>query len=64
MRIVYKGTPKRIFWKGECRECESRMEADANELQVSYDPRDGSSVGQAMCPACGNCQVFFYKSRE
>lgn len=64
MKVTLKGNLKKEVWKGECRDCGSRMEAVASELLLSCDPRDGTSVGQARCPECGNHTVNFYPTKE
>ena len=61
MRVTLKGNIRKKVWKGECRECGSRMEAEASELSIVYDPRDGTECGQAKCPECGNSSVNFYQ---
>lgn len=58
MKILTKGKPKSERpWRGQCRDCESVIEAVKSELVITSDQRDGD-FATARCPVC-NLSMYF-----
>lgn len=69
MEILFRGTPpEERKWKGTCGYCNSEIQANENEVEVSYLEskdlwRDVKKTGKADCPVCEH-QMTFYPEYE
>lgn len=68
MKIIKQGIPKKEVWRGKCNHCNSEMQAEKHEVEISsgYDPRDNYSwsYGTAICPVCKKSFTLYSKLEE
>lgn len=59
MKIISRGQKHLVAYRGECRNCDSVMEAASSELKIESDTREGDSFAHAKCPVCGNDFILY-----
>ncbi len=53
IKVVYRGVPKPLVYKGKCESCSSVLEADTTDLLSSdLRPDMHGPFGTAYCPVC------------
>jgi hypothetical protein len=60
MKVIRKGVNVRgVPFRGTCRSCLAKVEAERTELDIEFDHRENGELARAPCPECKNEMIFY-----